>query len=172
MDIEIIVNWCRLNTLRLNCSKCKMMSFTRRQEATFQYFNYDINGIILDGVKFYSKLTFEQHIYNIATKSYNMFGVFGRSLSKCAQLHAYKSLCFVCVQSLLEYYSSIWNLYYNTFNTSVEKARRIFTRFTFKKFYYTLYNLYSRKNQSHERYQVRKNVTSSKKNYYRRTITL
>lgn len=137
MDIEIIVNWCRLNTLRLNCSKCKMMSFTRRQEATFQYFNYDINGIILDGVKFYSKLTFEQHIYNIATKSYNMFGVFGRSLSKCAQLHAYKSLCFVCVQSLLEYYSSIWNLYYDTFNTSVEKARRIFTRLTFTKFYYT-----------------------------------
>lgn len=133
MDIEIIVNWCRLNKLRLNCSKCKMVSFTRRQEATFQYFNYGINGIILDGVKFYSKLTFEQHIYNIATKSYNIFGIFGRSLNKFAKLNAYKNLYFVCVQSLLEYHSSIWNLYYDT---SVEKSRRIFTRFAFKKFYY------------------------------------
>lgn len=78
MDIETIINWCRINKLELNIRKCQVLSFTRRQEITFQYFNYNINNTTLQrvntmrdlGVIFHSKLTFDAHINSLVKKSY------------------------------------------------------------------------------------------------------
>lgn len=64
-DIDTIIDWCNRNNLQINANKCYTMSFTRRRENNFQYFNYNVNGLILNkltsikdlGVLFDSKLS-------------------------------------------------------------------------------------------------------------------
>lgn len=143
-DIETIVNWCQVNKLQMNISKCNIISFTRRTEATFQYFNYNINGRTLNrvqsikdlGVIFDSKLTFETHIKTITKKAYRMLGFISRSLNHFKQPQTYKLLYFTYVRSNLEYCTPVWNPYYDVYIDAVERVQRRFTRILFKRFHY------------------------------------
>lgn len=72
-DINTILNWCIENKLELNVNKCYVISFTRRSDITYQYFNYNINGNTISrvntmrdlGITFDSKLYFINHMKNI-----------------------------------------------------------------------------------------------------------
>lgn len=144
MDINIISNWCRQNNLQLNIQKCFVMSFTRRNQATFQHFNYNINNIPLSrvetmkdlGVIFDSKLSFDAHINNAVTKAYKTLGFISRSLSKFKNTETYKILYFTYVRSHLEYCSSVWSPYYDNKIGAIERVQRRFTRSIYRKFRY------------------------------------
>lgn len=135
-DIETTNNWCILNNLQLNIQKCHIMSFTRRQQITFQYFNYNINNITLSrvtsmrdlGIIFDPKLTFEAHINNIVRKAYSKLGFLFRSLGKFKKIDTYKLLYFTYVRSNLEYCTAVWNPHYHVHIEAVEKVQRRFTR--------------------------------------------
>lgn len=143
-DIDTIANWCRANNLELNIAKCNVMSFTRRTEATFQFFNYNINSTTLNrvqlikdlGVFFDTKLSFENHIKNITKKAYRMLGFISRSLNHFIQLHTYKLLYFTYVRSNLEYCSPVWSPHYRTGIDMIERVQRRFTRSVFRRFHY------------------------------------
>lgn len=134
-DIDTIVNWCRINRLQINISKCNIISFTRRREITVQYFNYNINGHTLNrvqsikdlGVNFDSKLTFKNHIKIITNKAYRMLGFISWSLNHFKQPQAYKILYFTYVRSNLEYCTPVWNPHYDVHVTTIEKVQRRFT---------------------------------------------
>ena len=143
-DINTITAWCDANKLQLNKSKCNVISFTRRREITYQYFNYNINGHTLNrvqtikdlGVTFDSKLTFENHIKNITTKAYKMLGFISRSLNHFKQPYTYKLLYLTYVRSNLEYCTPVWNPHYDVHIAAIEKVQRRFTRILFKRFHY------------------------------------
>lgn len=143
-DITTICNWCANNKLQLNTSKCFMLSFTRRTDSTFQYFNYNINGITLQrinsirdlGVLFDSKLSFEKHIDNIVLSSCKMLGFISRSLNKFKKIETYQTLYNSYVRSILEYCAPIWSPYYDTHVRTVERVQKKFTRMIFRKFHY------------------------------------
>lgn len=144
MDIETIINWCRINNLELNIRKCQVLSFTRRQEITFQYFNYNINNTTLLrvntmkdlGVIFDSKLTFDAHINSLVKKSYITMGFIFRSLSKFRKISTYRQLYSTYIRSSLEYCTPVWNPHYQTQIDSLENIQRRFTRSLYRKFKY------------------------------------
>lgn len=131
-DITTICNWCANNKLQLNTSKCFMLSFTRRTDSTFQYFNYNINGITLQrinsirdlGVLFDSKLSFEKHIDNIVLSSCKMLGFISRSLNKFKKIETYQTLYNSYVRSILEYCAPIWSPYYDTHVRTDERVQK------------------------------------------------
>lgn len=141
-DIITINNWCQLNNLQLNIQKCHVMSFTRRHQSTFQYFNYNINNVTLNrntetrdlGILFDSKLSFDNHISNMVSKAYQTLGFICRSLNKFKRIETYKLLYFTYVRSCLEYCTPIWNPHYSTHTNAIERVQRRLTRSLFRKF--------------------------------------
>lgn len=121
-----------------------MMSFTRRQEATFQYFNYNINGVPLQrvnfirdlGVLFDSKLNFNSHIDSITKRAYKMLGFISRSLNNFKRMGTYCTLYNLYVRSILEYCSPVWCPHYQSNIDSIERVQKKFTRLIFRKFHY------------------------------------
>lgn len=143
-DINAIAVWCRLNGLDLSITKCNAMSFTRRTEATFQFFNYNVNNVTLNrvqaihdlGVWFDSKLSFDNHLKFISNKAYKMLGFISRSLNNFVQINTYKLLYFTYVRSSLEYCSQVWSPYYESGIDLIEKVQRRFTRILYRRFHY------------------------------------
>lgn len=124
------------------------------QEATFQFFNYNINNSTLSrvqvikdlGVLFDHKLSFEAHINTIVKKAYKMLGFIFRSLNKFKRIETYKLLYFTYVRSQLEYCTPIWNPHYNVYIEMIERVQRRFTRSVFRKFRYIPEKHYSMRN--------------------------
>lgn len=150
-DIDTIVCWCHRNGLHLNVNKCFFMSFTRRREATYQHFNYTINGspilkvnCIRDlGVLFDHKLSFKNHCEQIAKKAYRMLGFISRSLNKFKKIETYQTLYNLYIRSSLEYCSSVWNPHCQDSINIVERVQKKYTRLIFRKFRfpYESYNM-------------------------------
>lgn len=143
-DINTIVKWCRINKLELNIAKCNIISFTRRTEVTFQFFNYNINNVTLNrvqlikdlGIYLDAKLSFDNHIKFITNKAYKMLGFISRSLNNFVQIDTYKLLYFTYVRSNLEYCSQIWSPHYESGIEMIEKVQRRFTRILYRRFHY------------------------------------
>lgn len=83
--------------LQINKSKFFMMSFTRKREANYQHFDYNIDGSLIQkvngirelGVIFDSKLSFNNHFEIIINRSQRMLGFFSRSLEKFKNIKTY-----------------------------------------------------------------------------------
>lgn len=143
-DINTILDWCNENGLQLNSNKCYTMSFTRRHESTFQFFNYNINGVTINrintirdlGVMFDSKLSFANHVEIISNGAFKMLGFISRSLNKFKMHETYNTLYNLYVRSALEYCSSIWSPHYNNHIHSIERVQQRFTRAIYRKFHY------------------------------------
>lgn len=81
-DLLTLSNWCNENKLHLNVKKCSVISFTRKTERHFQYFQYRINDSILPtsrvakdlGVIFDEKLSFNNHVRSIITRASKLLG--------------------------------------------------------------------------------------------------
>ena len=73
--------------MKLNIAKCKVVSYTRRNQTT--YFDYNINGSVLErvdsfkdlGVVFDNRFTFVKHITEIIAKAYKTYGFIYRNCS-------------------------------------------------------------------------------------------
>lgn len=143
-DINTIIDWCLRNKLQLNTTKCFMISFTRRLDVTYQYFNYNINGSSIQkvnsmrdlGVMFDSKLSFVNHFNIITKRAYKFLGFISRSLYKFKNIRTYMTLYNLYIRSILEYCSVIWNPHYQSHIDRLERVQRKFTRIVYRKFHY------------------------------------
>ena len=114
-DINKLQDWCVLNKLHLNISKCKVLSFTNRR-TSFVY-DYSINGVILSrctdtkdlGIIFDYQLSFKKHINSRTSEAMRMLGFIMRNCKNFNNLQALKILYYSFVRSKLEYGSIIWN---------------------------------------------------------------
>lgn len=101
-DINVLANWCNTNCLHLNINKCSIISFTRRKDVRFQYFNYTINNVLLNrsqsikdlGVTFDAKLSFSNHIQSIILRSSKLLGFIFRSLKPFQQISSHINLFY------------------------------------------------------------------------------
>lgn len=141
-DLKSLSNWCNTNRLNLNVNKCSIISFTRRTDRTFQYFQYRINNSLLSrskvvkdlGVLFDEKLSFNSHVQSAITRASKLLGFIFRSLKPFNKLQTHITLYNSYVRNILEYGSSIWNPYYHTYTNIVENVQRKFTRILCYKF--------------------------------------
>lgn len=141
-DLDKLYNWCTCNRLYLNINKCTAISFTRRPDATNQYFNYSINGsslirakLVKDlGILFDEKLSFINQVNSMVTRASKMLGFIFRSLKPFTQLSTHLTLYESYIRNLLEYGSQIWNPYYHIHTNTIENIQRKFTRMLCYKF--------------------------------------
>lgn len=141
-DLDKLHDWCTRNQLYLNVKKCTAISFTRRTEATHQFFNYSINGSLLNrskvvkdlGILFDEKLSFINQVNSMVHRASKLLGFIFRSLKPFTKISTHLTLFYSYIRNLLEYGSQIWNTYYHTYTNTIENIQRKFTRMICYKF--------------------------------------
>lgn len=134
-DLNNFQNYCLINKLDLNVSKCYVCTFTRKSNPInfdYKFLNTQItrvNSIRDLGVTFDSKLIFDTHIDNIVKKASKALGFILRISSEFRRVKTIKILYCSFVRSLLEYASQVWNPNYNIYIDRLEGIQRKFMRF-------------------------------------------
>lgn len=107
-DVENFSKWCAINELELNVTKCKIISYTKRQN--YVQFNYNINNSVLERVKtikdlgivFDSILSFNEHISHIVNSSFKILGYIVRTTKDFTNIKSIINLYCTLVRSKLE----------------------------------------------------------------------
>ena len=114
--IDAFVNWCTVNLMDLNDSKCCVISFRRRGQLIDH--DYEIKGSIVRrveeimdlGVLLDKKLEFDSHIEMICCKAYCMLAYIKRKAKEFDNMWVTQALYITLVRSILEYALLIWML--------------------------------------------------------------
>ena len=84
-DIDKISDWCKMNKMRINTKKCKIMRITRKKSPLVG--EYNIEGQPLESVNVYkdlglftaSNLSWNQHVDKITAKANRVLGLVKRT---------------------------------------------------------------------------------------------
>ncbi|KAL0860199.1 hypothetical protein ABMA27_010506 [Loxostege sticticalis] len=139
-DLTSLVNYCALNKLDLNVSKCFVMTFSRKPSAIL--FKYAIDNHILKrvhntkdlGVIHDDKLLFDKHIESIISRANRALGFVIRSSYNFQRAKTIKLLYCAFVRSILEYGSQVWNPKYSCYVDRIERIQARFLRYLQFKF--------------------------------------
>ena len=123
-QLQIFANWCRLNRMLLNVSKCLVISFGRKALPFLHDYCLDNTnlkrettvkdlGILLD-----SKLTFKDHVSYIVSKASSQLGFIFRFAKQFKDIYCLKSLYCALVRPILEYSAVVWSPYYQNENST------------------------------------------------------
>lgn len=137
-QLETFAEWCRLNRMLLNTSKCSVISFGRKQSMI--PFAYALSGEQLQrestikdlGIMIDSKLTFKDHVSYIVSKASAQLGFVFRFAKKIKDIYCLKSLYCSIVRPILEYSSVVWSPYYQNEIQRIETVQRKFIRFALR----------------------------------------
>ncbi|XP_050527790.1 uncharacterized protein LOC126897890 [Daktulosphaira vitifoliae] len=113
-DLCRFYNWCVVNGLCLNVSKCAQITFSRKR--SYELYAYNINSINLIniphikdlGVILSSDLSFTEHISFIYNKALRMLGFLKRNCWEFSNPICLRVIHFSLVRSIVEYGSIIW----------------------------------------------------------------
>lgn len=134
-DLLRFQDYCTLNKLNLNVTKCFVCSFTRKPTAIqYDYTLHDTPLTRIDtirdlGVSFDGKLLFDTHIDNIVTRASRALGFVLRMSAEFSDLKIIKILYCAFVRSLLEYASQVWNPCYEVYTSRLEGIQKRFLRY-------------------------------------------
>ncbi|KAL4088860.1 hypothetical protein QTP88_023944 [Uroleucon formosanum] len=121
--------------LKVNASKCRVMTFTRSRSTIL--FDYNISGLTIErvdnlidlGFKLSSTLSPSPHIAMITSRAFKVLGFIMR-LSKDFKLSkSLKSLYCALVRPILEYGSVVWDPYTVSDINQLERVQLRFLRF-------------------------------------------
>lgn len=134
-DLSRLDDYCCLNQLDLNPSKCFSVTFSRKKDILQS--SYTLKGHALErkthvkdlGVMHDTKLLFDSHVDSVATKAYRALGFVMRSSVGFARAKTLKILYCTFVRSHLEYASQVWNPNYQVYITRLENVQRKFLKF-------------------------------------------
>lgn len=135
-DLHTIWEWSVVNKLKLNCDKCKVLTFCRSNDKRLN-FCYAIDNNVLEkvnvqkdlGVIFESNFTFNQHLNATVSKAFNMLGFVMRSTKEFKNLKAIISIYKSLVRSVLTYASIIWSPHYDVYVSKLNSVQHKFIRF-------------------------------------------
>lgn len=134
-DLNRFEQYCFVNKLDLNVSKCFHMIFTCKKNIVCSKYilkNCPISVVteIKDlGIIHDSKLLFDKHIDNIVKKANKMLGFIMRTSSDFRNLKSLKILYCTYVRSQLEYASQVWNPQYEIYKSRIESIQQRFLRY-------------------------------------------
>ncbi|KAE9534095.1 hypothetical protein AGLY_008831 [Aphis glycines] len=129
------VSWCFKIGLKVNASKCRVMTFTRSRSTIF--FDYNISGLTIERVDNLTDLSFKltrnlkpsPHIAMITSRAFKVLGFIMR-LSKYFKLSkSLKSLYYALIRPILEYGSVVWDPYTVSDINQLERVQHRFLRF-------------------------------------------
>lgn len=133
-DIDRVSDWCKLNGMDLNPTKCTFISFTRKHSVIKG--NYTINSTPIQkcnlvhdlGITLDSKLRFNVHIDNICRSARKALGFLYRNAKSFKRLNTKILLYNTLVRSKLEYGTILWNPTYQLHKDRLEIIQRRFTK--------------------------------------------
>lgn len=134
-DLNRLSNWCIINRLDLNISKCKIMTFSRKKTIiNYSYSLQDsplirVSTVVDLGLLMDPKLNFNDHICLKISKAKSMLGFVKRVTTDFNDINALKSLYFCLVRSILEYAAVVWSPFYESSIIKIESVQRNFTRY-------------------------------------------
>lgn len=134
-DLVALEDYCSLNKLDLNVSKCFSITFTRKPNPILYDYTLKtrnlkrVNEIKDLGVIHDTKFTYEKHINAISKKAIKVMGFVIRSCSQFSSIKIIKILYCSFVRSALEYCSQIWCPQYGIYINRLETIQRKFMRF-------------------------------------------
>ena len=134
-DLDRLSEWCLLNHMELNISKCHVLRLSRCKNPLL--LPYEIAGTQLSsvdvtrdlGVLIDSSFSFTQHIQHIVAVSNKVLGFLTRS---CADFANPTTLCYLyntLVRPHLEYASVIWAPRWAKYKVQLERVQHRFLRF-------------------------------------------
>ena len=138
-QINKVVNWCNLNNIDLNISKCAILSYYKSKNPVIV--DYFIQNQLIQrvsvfrdlGVYFDTALTFKQHISEIATNAFKSAGFIMRNCGSFSNIQTLKILFNTLVRSKLEYASTVWSPYKKYQIAVLESVQRRFLKFLYLK---------------------------------------
>nr|CAH7747916.1 unnamed protein product [Callosobruchus chinensis] len=138
-NLQRIVDWCQMNDLKLNTSKCKVMSVTRKQSTVL--YDYKIENDILArvqeakdlGITFTSDLSFYKHIDQMVRSATRMLGFIIRNCKSFTNIDALKTLFYTLVRSVVEYGCIVWSPIYTTYISKIERVQIKFMKYLYLK---------------------------------------
>lgn len=134
-NLSKLFTWCEGNKLHLNITKCKTMTFTRKQNPIVH--DYCLGSVTLDrvtamkdlGVLFDSALTFREHITNICSTAQKMLGFVIRTCRSFESVATVKVLYYSYVRSKLDYAAIVWYPYYEHQKLMLERVQRRYLKY-------------------------------------------
>lgn len=135
-DIDSVVEWSVLNYMFLNESKCLVGSFSNKSIVPYRYLLHGsrlvYSSLILDlGIYFDPKLSFKQHVLEIASSAARTLGFVIKISSNFQNTDTFKLLYNSLVRSILEYGSPVWNPDVNEYSQVLEKVQKRFLRYMY-----------------------------------------
>lgn len=134
-ELNKVAQWCHLNSLVLNITKCKVVTYSRKDELIDYDYHIDTQSLSRTdstrdlGVFFDSKLSFAKHIELTVSSSMKTLGFILR-LSQVFHDNGVLIKLFYCyIRSKLEYCSLIWSPIYEYQVKSIESVLRKFLKF-------------------------------------------
>ncbi|KAL9698342.1 hypothetical protein quinque_001783 [Culex quinquefasciatus] len=104
LDIDAIQEWCNLNGMKVNPSKCKSISFTRSTAPIRYDYTMDRVCSIRDhGLLIDRKLSFSEHVSSTTAKAFALLGFLRRNTAEYENINALKTLYITMIRSILEY---------------------------------------------------------------------
>lgn len=135
-DLDLIINWSKLNKLKLNVEKCKLLSFGRSRvnSYSFQYkiLDQDLNSVSFMkdlGIIFESSFKFDMHIDTVTTKAFKLLGFIKRSTKEFKNINSIINLYNALIKPILLYGSLIWSPHYDVGINKLEAVRHKFIRY-------------------------------------------
>ncbi|XP_055622654.1 uncharacterized protein LOC129766177 [Toxorhynchites rutilus septentrionalis] len=126
--------------MELNISKCKTITFTRRQ--SFISHDYVVCSAVIEnnaeisikdlGVIFDTKLKFTEHINTVIGKGYAVLGFIRRNSKSFRDPYTLKALYVSMVRSVSEYAACVLAPYHTTHIVRIEKVQRCFIRYALR----------------------------------------
>ena len=134
-DLDRLSEWCLLNHMELNISKCHVLRLSRYKNPLL--LPYEIAGIQLSsvdvtrdlGVLIDSSFSFTQHIQHIETASNTVLRFLTRSCADFANPTTLRYLYNTLVRPHLEYASVIWAPRCDKYKVQHERVQHRFLRF-------------------------------------------
>ena len=117
-DLNNLVDWCEINGMELNPTKCKIMTYTRsRNTIDSDYMigchSLERTSLFKDlGVTLDTSLQFSHHLDNVINKAFQMLGFIKRCTQDFTSTIALKTPYCALVRPHLEYASCVWSLFY------------------------------------------------------------
>jgi hypothetical protein len=133
-DLNRFSEWCRLNGLKLNTSKCFKMSFSRSKNMLNKVYHLlgdnieEISSVRDLGVVFQTNLLFSSHIDYICSKALRVLGFINRNTKGFKNELCLTTLFTSLVRPILEYCSVLWNPSQTGLVEMIERVQRRFLR--------------------------------------------
>lgn len=115
-DLDKIYLWSCLNKIKLNCNKCKFISFVRSKTNRLS-FQYSINGLFLEkvdnikdlGVIYQSNFEFDMQVRSVTSRAFKLLGFIKRSTKEFKSTNSIINLYKSLIRPILLYGSIIWS---------------------------------------------------------------